>query len=148
VERSLEWENVMNFIHALQELKSQGLTFSDCVSFYGEDDSNPYVLAARKRSLEGDLEVNDVSVVSNGSGPGAYVMSWIWVSDLEIDAPPKSVIYGLSDQPFTCVSCCSRTEQQGDVVDGMWIECCLGCGKKHWVSNDLDDNDIDEGGAT
>jgi len=69
----------------LQELKKEGLGFSACIEVFGERrENNPYATAVFEADhVDGELEVDDVTVVSM-SDDGAYVMSWIWVSDDEV----------------------------------------------------------------
>ncbi len=40
---------------------------------------------ATKRSMLGELEVDEDATVSMGDDPGAYVQTWLWVSD-----PPET----------------------------------------------------------
>lgn len=42
-------------------------------------ESNPYVHGALKYMREGELEVDVLTVISDGE-EGAYVMAWVWVS--------------------------------------------------------------------
>lgn len=66
---------------ALLALKAQGLSFTDCLYAFGESDENPYVAAARDQARDGELEVDETTVVSEGADAGAYVGAWLWVSD-------------------------------------------------------------------
>jgi len=43
-----------------------------------------YQLAAKKHQIDGELEIDDLAVVSNGDDDGAYVQAWIWVEDKEL----------------------------------------------------------------
>lgn len=46
------------------------------------------VEAARQREKEGEIEFDDLPLVSRIKGsPGAYVMAWVWIPDDEIDCP-------------------------------------------------------------
>jgi len=85
---------------ALQErlaaLIEEGLTFSDCVKAFGDDrDSDPYAsMAKTKHAVEGEVEIDDTTVISISEGPhgreeGAYVMGWLWVRNPHDDG--KSV---------------------------------------------------------
>lgn len=51
----------------------------------------PYQLAAieaaRQREKEGELEIDDLPLVSRSSDGGVYVMAWVWIPDDEIDCP-------------------------------------------------------------
>jgi hypothetical protein len=63
-------------------LNHTGLDFSAVVPLFGEGpDNNAYVLAAAKHVSEGEVEVDDATVVSNSDDGGAYVMAWVWVSN-------------------------------------------------------------------
>lgn len=73
--RSVAYDDVVS------ALKDHGMPFHVCSHAYGEDDNNPYVAAARFDARDGELEVDDVAVVSKGDDDGAYVMTWLWVSD-------------------------------------------------------------------
>lgn len=64
-----------------QFLAKHHIEFADCVAAFGESEStNPFVRAARKRGDEGELEIDEVAIVSDGGDPGAYVLSWLWIS--------------------------------------------------------------------
>jgi hypothetical protein len=67
----------------LTRLKAQGLTFGDCIRGFGVDrGSDAYARAAfQKRHRDGEIEIDDCTVVSLSDDGGAYVMAWIWVSD-------------------------------------------------------------------
>ena len=62
--------------------KIKGLTFADCIRFFGERNARErrIVELARTRLLqEGELEIDDVAVISEGPDNGSYVMAWAWV---------------------------------------------------------------------
>lgn len=67
----------------LAQLTAAGLEFADCITFFGEADEDPYVLAARQKQRDGELEIGSPTVVSHGNDAGAYVMAWIWITDSE-----------------------------------------------------------------
>lgn len=73
-------------IAALETLKAQGLCFSEIVPLYGESaDDNRYVAYARENlTREGEIEVDDPAVVSDGDDKGCYILAWVWVSDEDI----------------------------------------------------------------
>lgn len=53
-----------------------------------ERERNEKIIAlARKHEREGEIEIDDDAVVSEGDDNGAYVQAWIWVSfyDTELD---------------------------------------------------------------
>jgi len=68
-------------MQALKTLIASGLTFSECVRAFGEDENDPHVAAALGKVREGELEVDVPAVVSRGADDGAYVMAWVWVSN-------------------------------------------------------------------
>jgi hypothetical protein len=52
----------------------------------------PYELAAieaarQDHEKEGELEIDDLPLVSRSPDGGAYVQSWTWIDDCEIDCP-------------------------------------------------------------
>lgn len=72
----------------LKTLISKGLTFSHCISAFGVDtDTNPY--ASNAPSKDGETEIDSTTVVSEGEG-GAYVMAWVWVSDVDVWTGPTT----------------------------------------------------------
>lgn len=79
-----------------QELRAffeqEGIDFDDCVRAFGEGEgNNPYVRAVMGMAEEGDLEFDDVTVVSEGGDHGAYVLGWKWVSFEEADIGSASL---------------------------------------------------------
>lgn len=60
-------------------LKAHNIDFSQCVSAFAEDDSNPYVVAGRDMVDGEDLQMDDSVVISEGED-GAYVLAWKFVS--------------------------------------------------------------------
>ncbi len=73
-------------IDVLKALAREGLTFSDCVKVFAEQDhdqdTDAYVSAAEDRyAEEGSIEVDAPTVVSVSDDGGAYVMAWLWVSN-------------------------------------------------------------------
>lgn len=68
----------------LRALKEHGLTFTDCVTVFGETtETSPYVAAAKLCQIDGELEFDDPTVVSEGDDAGAYVMAWYWIPNEE-----------------------------------------------------------------
>jgi hypothetical protein len=63
--------------------QDHGLRFGDCVVAFGRNrDNDPYARAAHKEyHQEGEIEIDDTTVVSEGDDPGAYVLAWVWVDD-------------------------------------------------------------------
>lgn len=77
-------EECRQILNALADLKEKGLQFSDVVALFGVGPDNPYVAAARASAQKDQMETDEVSVISVAPGrmdPGAYVMSWRWISD-------------------------------------------------------------------
>lgn len=71
---------------ALRELIKAGLTFADALGVFAEgntDEDKAYIDAAKVKHTfdEGELEVDESSIVSKGDDDGAYVLAWTWVSD-------------------------------------------------------------------
>lgn len=65
---------------ALRAIK--GLTFADCVRFFGErNDRERRIAELARRGLtqEGKLEIDGTTVVSESENNGTYVMAWAWV---------------------------------------------------------------------
>ena len=53
----------------------------------GEDLQNSAEMHAYRDAVhlrDGELELDEGAIVSKGDDPGAYVMTWIWVSDDEL----------------------------------------------------------------
>ncbi len=68
---------------ALAALKTNGLMFGDCISAFAAAVDDPYAAAARNEAKEGEVEVDDCTVVSISDDGGAYVMAWIWINNSE-----------------------------------------------------------------
>ena len=75
-------------MYALMGLARCGLTFAECVHFFAReqaDDPDLVILGERAKhdfEQEGELEFDDMPIVSKGDDPevkGAYVMAWRWV---------------------------------------------------------------------
>lgn len=66
---------------ALRHLRHKGLTFSQCVEAFADPAEARTVEKARGMAREGELEVDEITVVSRGEDNGAYVMAWLWVED-------------------------------------------------------------------
>lgn len=65
----------------LEALKADGLTFADCPRAFAAPNDDPYVVKAREMILgDDDTEIDDETVTSVGDN-GAWVLSWIWVSN-------------------------------------------------------------------
>lgn len=67
----------------LAVLVAQGLTLADCIRAFATPEENLYVKTGRTLVLGADdLEIDNVTTVSEGTG-GAWVLSWLWVSNEE-----------------------------------------------------------------
>ena len=65
----------------------KGLTFADCVEFFGERNDRERRIAelARERlTQEGELEIDEPTVLSEGDDNGTYIMAWAWVDFAEV----------------------------------------------------------------
>ena len=71
---------------ALRALVEDGMSLSDCLRAFAAQpgtDQQRYVDAARALHGSDDLEIADQGVVSMGDDPGAFVLAWVWVTDVE-----------------------------------------------------------------
>lgn len=63
------------------------VTFADCKLAFAAPANDPLVAAARiQYHREGEVEIDDRTVVSRGVGPddrGGYVLAWLWIDDPE-----------------------------------------------------------------
>lgn len=77
--------NEFDLIELLRTLKARGLTFSQVVRVYAEDNTprqQKLVEKARNHyEREGELEFDDHVMASGSSDRGDYVMAWRWVYD-------------------------------------------------------------------
>ncbi|AWP23460.1 hypothetical protein C4901_09060 [Acidiferrobacter sp. SPIII_3] len=77
---------------ALRHLKAAGLTFAECLQFFGERrEENPYARAARDvyaKNSDGLIEVDDKTVVAP-SEAGAFVLMWGFVAEEDVPAPSQ-----------------------------------------------------------
>ena len=77
--KALHAEEIDNLCESLNHA---GLNFSAIVPMFGvQAQHDPYVAAAQGMAREGKIEVDEPAVVSKGDDDGAYVMSWMWVSN-------------------------------------------------------------------
>lgn len=76
---------------ALSEALLKHLTFGDVVELFGVNSSDDrYAKAACEKTSDGEFQVDDVTVVSCGDDPGAYVMCWVWVTNEEAGIKPAT----------------------------------------------------------
>lgn len=63
----------------------EGLCFADCVQFFAASEDHPAVERARRHQRDGELEFDDVVVLSEPDiehgeqADGVYAMAWLWV---------------------------------------------------------------------
>jgi hypothetical protein len=80
----------------LRSAIAEGLTFSESVSVFAESQSTVeklYATAARRAiSSEGELEIDSNTIVSLSDDKGAYVMSWSWIDQREVELPPNAAL--------------------------------------------------------
>jgi hypothetical protein len=72
--------------------------------------------AKRKYERDGEIEIDEVAVVSCGSDPGAYVQAWVWVSNEEAGI-----------EPIRCAHCGTQGEHvevQASVSGTPGLVCC------------------------
>ena len=77
-------------VHGLQRLAREGLDFSTYVRIFGvKADIDPIARTARLNyQREGELEIDDYTVISRGDDCGAYVLAWLWVATRTFEAQP------------------------------------------------------------
>lgn len=92
-------------------LVDAGLTFADCLGEYAKRDENPmnnwYRSEAQETwTREGEVEVDENTIVSGSDDHGEYVLAWVWV-----DAP-------------TCTHCAQwiTLVPNGDAPDPWWVD--------------------------
>jgi hypothetical protein len=81
------------------------------------DPADPY-RATAKGHVDDDFEVDDDAVVSPGGDPGAWVMSWLWITDKEAGVETED-----EDDEDTCRTCGAEYEAGGDGFDGECPDC-------------------------
>lgn len=83
-----------DFQTELAKLKAEGLTFAQCITAFAAASDDPFVKAAQElvSGKEGELEVDDVTVISESEDGGAYVLSWVWVGNEEAGIRTNSEI--------------------------------------------------------
>lgn len=71
----------------LATLVKAGLTLGECIAAFADPEDDPYVVAAHDMQRDGELEIDNPTVVSRGAPDGAYVMAWVWVSNADAGLP-------------------------------------------------------------
>lgn len=65
----------------LQASRDNGLSFGDCIEVFAAEENDPYVAKAREDvGSSDDIQIDDKTVISK-SERGAWVMSWVFISD-------------------------------------------------------------------
>lgn len=69
-------------MQTLIALKQANLTFAECINAFGvASDTDPYAKAAMAEARDGEIEVDDITVLSGSGDGGEYVMCWMWISN-------------------------------------------------------------------
>lgn len=72
----------------LSVMKENGLTIGECISTFAVSNEDPYVKKARELIAgSDDVEIDDKTTTSIGED-GAFVLSWMWVSNEEAGVHP------------------------------------------------------------
>jgi hypothetical protein len=62
-----------------------GLTFADCTVFFAakrDDYALKFVEAARNQMhRDGEVEIDELAIISESGDGGEYVLAWVWVSN-------------------------------------------------------------------
>lgn len=77
------WQNTIEEQTPYQQLAAiRDLTFSDCVAHFASKRTareKAIVAWAQEHDKEGELEVDDSSILSEGDDNGTYVLAWQWL---------------------------------------------------------------------
>lgn len=82
-----EYENTKNKEVIEAFVKKENLTFADFVKYFAAPEDDPFVKEARRRSKDGEIEVDSCTVRSGSAGDGDYVMAWLWVHNEDVGLP-------------------------------------------------------------
>lgn len=79
------------FTNDLKLMIREGLTFAECVQAFGVDrDTDPYAKAAHEMyHRDGELEIDDTTVLSGSGDNGEYVLAWVWVYNADAGLPDR-----------------------------------------------------------
>jgi hypothetical protein len=73
---------------ALAALIDAGLTFSEAVEVFAarqsEQDQTLIHLARERHHVDGEIEIDDDTILSESEDDGFYVMAWVWVNNPEL----------------------------------------------------------------
>jgi hypothetical protein len=76
---------------AIRQLRASGLTIEECINVFAVANDNPYVGKARELIAGGDdLEIDEQTAIASSESGGAWVLSWLWVSNEEAGVLPYS----------------------------------------------------------
>lgn len=80
---------------ALKALVEGGMTIGECIRAFAVSEDDPYVQRARSLIAGGDdIEIDDATTTSVGED-GAWVLSWLWVSNDEAGVRPTTEVWSL-----------------------------------------------------
>ena len=66
--------------HIKELMTANGLTFSDCIRAFAAPNDHPAIVKARETiARDGEIEIDDHTLISGSDGPGEYVLAWVWV---------------------------------------------------------------------
>jgi hypothetical protein len=128
-----------DIVASLATLKKAGLTFTQCLEAFGDPES-PYIRGVPPE--DSDLELTDPPVIIRGDC-GAYITTWVWVSDRDVWQGPTDSNDGpcTTRNHYECDEC-------GETWETQWsCSCddeCAGCGSKiqPYESDSLDLNGV------
>lgn len=110
----------------LLTMKQAGLTFAECINVFGvSSDMDPYAKAAKAMAREGEIKVDDTTVLSGSDGEGDYVLCWMWVrnTDAGIASSPaldledlQAMGYTIGEDPDQPKKYCWRKDTDGSHI--------------------------------
>lgn len=117
-----------------ERLNCEGLTFAEVTQHFGrvQAEKEPHLTAYAEamRTRDGDLERDDLPIVSQSDDGGAYVMAWKWVDDADagIDRESEPENEACATGHFAkkadlngdgyCPSCASERPAAGTITEG------------------------------
>lgn len=74
-----------------ERINTVEVQFHECIRELGvETTKDPHAKSAWEiYHRDGELEIDDFTVISYGEDPGAYVMGWVWISDETAGVSPE-----------------------------------------------------------
>ena len=110
----------------LRTMKRAGLTFAECINVFGvSSDTDPYAKTAKEMAREGEIEVDDTTVLSGSGDDGEYVLCWMWVSDSDAGIAPPSLLdledlqamgYSIGEDPHQPGKYCWRKDAEASDI--------------------------------